>query len=445
MAASLSLPGGLSSAASKFIAFHRGRGDGGAARGAYRWLTAAGIASALGLGAVVALVAQTLSGVTTADALAAGALTAVFSAYSVAKGALYGFERVVPYTWLEIVGSVVAIGGTIAVIAAGARAYLLPLTVGYAVLMLGSFVVLRRRPSLDGTTGPGQDGGAVAHQTPHHAAPVTPGERWGVVGLATAGGLASAGLLQGLPALAQWITTETEAGYFGAAVVLVGPLYFLPRALSMALFPAMAHAHGAGDVQAVRRQADLSTRALLAVLAPVFAGAILIGRELLLLFGGPEFEAGAAVLQLLLLATFLAVIQVGAVNALSSGDRREVRTPVYSAVAGAVVGVAALVLLGRPFGAAGVAVAYLLGTAIGAAGPIVRAWRRHDMAWAGPLARAVAVVAVGTGVALAVDAGGAGGASRVLLDLALAVVIAGLGAVALRRDLAGVLKAARKS
>src|SRR5690606_2237150 len=83
-------------------------------------------------------------GVTTGDAVAAGLLTAVFSAYSVAKSALYGFDRVVPYTWLEIAGSVVAVGATVVVVATGARAYLMPLALGYAVLMLGAYVVLRQ-------------------------------------------------------------------------------------------------------------------------------------------------------------------------------------------------------------------------------------------------------------------------------------------------------------
>ena len=76
-------------------------------------------------------------------------------------------------------------------------------------------------------------------------------------------------------------------------MALVAPLYFLPRALGMALFPAMAHAHGAGDTDAVRRHADLSTRALLVLLAPLFAAAIPLAREVLVLVIGAEYSAGA--------------------------------------------------------------------------------------------------------------------------------------------------------
>jgi O-antigen/teichoic acid export membrane protein len=244
--------------------------------------------------------------------------------------------------------------------------------------------------------------------------------------LASAGGLASAGLLQLLPLLARWFTTKDEVSYFVTGVALVAPLYFLPRALGMALFPAMAHAHGSGDVDAVRRHADLSTRALLVLLAPLFAAAIPLAREALVLLMGSEYAPGALVLQLLLVATYLAVIQVAAVNALSSGTRREVRIPVLSAVAG-------------------VALAYLIATGAGAAGPIGATWRRYRMAWAGPLIRALVVIVVGLAVGLTAEASGVTGTVRVLADIGLAVGVAGVGAVVLHRDIRAIVTAARAS
>ncbi len=332
LTASLFLPGGLASAASKFIPFYRGKGEQAAAWAAHRLLTVAGLVCAVALGAVVGLVAMVALRVTFADAAAVALLTAIFSGYSVAKGALYGFGRVVPYTWLEIAGSVVAVVSTVVVIAIGARTYLAPLTLGYSVLMVGALVLLR----------PAGDRARMD--------PAARREMASFVGLASVGGLASAGLLQLLPLLARGFTSAVEVSYFVAAVTLVAPLYFLPRALGMALFPAMAHAHGAGDVDAVRRHADLSTRALLVLLAPLFAVAIPVAREVLVLFGGSSYAAGAAVLQVILLATYIAVIQVAAVNALSSGTRREVRIPVYSAVGGAIIGLILLIPLGTWFG-----------------------------------------------------------------------------------------------
>ena len=163
----------------------------------------------------------------------------------------------------------------------GGHAYLAPLILGYSVLIVGAWVLLRRRHS----------DSAVRVTRPDRR------EITEFVLLASAGGLASAGLLQLLPLLARWFTTKDEVSYFVTGVALVAPLYFLPRALGMALFPAMAHAHGSGDVDAVRRHADLSTRALLVLLAPLFAAAVPLAREALVLLMGSEYSrrgAGAA-------------------------------------------------------------------------------------------------------------------------------------------------------
>jgi O-antigen/teichoic acid export membrane protein len=150
---------------------------------------------------------------------------------------------------------VVAIASTVVVVTVGGHAYLAPLILGYSVLIVGAWVLLRRRHSDSSVRVTGPDRREITE----------------FVLLASAGGLASAGLLQLLPLLARWFTTKDEVSYFVTGVALVAPLYFLPRALGMALFPAMAHAHGSGDVDAVRRHADLSTRALLVLLAPLFA------------------------------------------------------------------------------------------------------------------------------------------------------------------------------
>ena len=419
MAASLFLPGGLASAASKFIAFHRGKGDPVAARAAHRLLTLAGLGCALGLGALVGVFAALVLNVSLSAALGVALLTAVFSMYGVAKGSLYGFDRVVPYTWLEIAGSVVAVVATVAIVASGSRAYLAPLILGYAVLMVGAAWTLRRRPHAERTRL------SVAERR----------EMAGYVGLASVGGLASAGLLQLLPLLAGWFTSAVEVSYFVAAVLLVGPLYFLPRALGMALFPAMARAQGAGDIDVVRRHADVSTRALLVLLAPLFAGATFVAREVLVLFFGVASAPGAAVLQVLLVATYLAVIQVAAVNALSSGTRRQVRVPVFWAVAGSLIGLVLLIPLGTWFGSAGVGAAYLIAVVIGSAGPVAAVWRRYTMDWSGPLVRSLIVVVAALIVALVVDGVGIAGAARVLLDLGLALGFVMASAALLRRHL----------
>jgi hypothetical protein len=65
------------------------------------------------------------------------------------------------------------------------------------------------------------------------------------------------------------------------------------------------------------------------------------------------------------------------------------------------------------------------------------------MSWAGPLIRALVVIAVGFALGLAVEASDVTGTGRVLLDIGLAVAVAGVGAAVLHRDIRGILAAAR--
>jgi len=424
MTVSLIVPGGLASAAARYISFHTGGRDPAAARAAYRVLTIAGFVSAAVLAALVAGIALQLDGVTTGDVVAVAALTAVYSAYSVAKGSLYGYDRLIPYTWLEVAGSVVAIGATVVVVTVGAHAYLLPLVIGNSVLMLGSYVVLRRRRRLEAT------------EPPTETRPLNLRDLAVWVGLASLGGGASAGLLQALPVIAGRFTSQVNVAYFVAAVTLVAPLVFLPRAVGLALFPFMARAHGAGDVDAVRRHADVSTRALLTLLAPIFAVGILLSPEVLAVYGGGQYSEGAPVLRLLLLATYAGAIQVAAVNSLSSGDA--VRIPVYSAVAGAGVGLVALIPLGHYLGAVGVGLAYLVAVGITSAVPLRATWRRYQMAWRGPVLRSSAVVlaALAAGEALSTA-----GSARTALDVLAAAAAVGGAALLLRTDVRYVLAA----
>ncbi len=312
------------------------------------------------------------------------------------------------------------------VVAAGWTGYLVPLALGYGVFSIVARWLVRGEVS----------GPAAGGRLPRT-------EILGYVLLACLGTLASNGFLQGTQLFAAHFATAVEVAYFTAAVTLVTPMYFLPRALGLALFPAMARAHGAGDVDAVRRQADLSTRALLVLLAPLFAAGILLAREVLLLFGGPRYAAGAPVLQLMLGATYLAVCAVAAVNTLSSGDGWQLRTPVLSALAGCLTGLLVVAVLGGRLGAAGVGIGYLAGTAVTAGGPTVAVWRRYHMPWVSPALRALATVALALVAARALGAAGAGGTRRVLLDAGAAVVVALAGAALLGRHIRDLVAQAR--
>lgn len=424
MLAGLFLPGGISSASSKFIPFFLGRGETANAYAVYRLLARYGYACSVALGVVVGALVPVLYHVGWADAVATGVLTAIYSIYSVEKAALYGFDRIQAYVRLELTGSALAIVSTIVVVVAGWHSYLLPLTLGYSVLIVGAWWLIRRsRP--DGR-------GAVEVNVRKEMA--------GYIGLASIGGLASAGLLQALPALAAIYTGTADVAHFATCIALVAPLYFLPRALSMALFPAMAHAHGAGDLDVVRRHTDISTRALFVLLAPLFVLAIMLARPILALIFGVKLVAGASILQVLLLATFVMVTQVAAVNALSSGSRRDVRIPVFSAVTGWCTGVLAAIPLGMMLGGFGIGLAYLLAAAVNASGPMVSVARRHKMAWQGPIGRALAALLGALVISLVVDGYSVSHGNWWLVDTVVALIVAAIATFVLYGDIRNVLK-----
>lgn len=420
--ASLLLPAGVASATAKFIPYHQGRADPAAARAVHRFLARLSAGGSVVLAAGAAFGAALAFDLGPVDTAQVGALCLAFSLYSVHKSTLYGFDEINAYVRLELVCAVVTVAATVAVVLAGSRLYLVPLAVGYALFTLGAWWRLRPR-------GRGPRAGLPARA-----------EILRFTALACLGTLCSLGFLQGTQLLAGWFAAAPEVAYFAAAVTLVAPAYFLPRALGLVLFPAMARAHGAGDLAQVRRNADLSTRALVVALAPVFAVGLLLAREALVLFGGPGYASGAPVLRLILVATYLAVSQVAAVNALSSGAH--VRVPVGFGVLGCLTGLAVVAVLGGPLGATGVGLGYLLGTAVTAGGPIVVVWRMHRMPWAGPVARSLTVVAVAVFTGYLLDALALTTAARTIVDLGAAVVAILLILIILRRDLAILLRQA---
>jgi hypothetical protein len=109
--------------------------------------------------------------------------------------------------------------------------------------------------------------------------------------------------------------------------------------------------------------------------------------------------------------------------------------PVFSAVAGLVVGLIALVPLGHAYGAAGVGVAYLLAVVVQAGGPIAAAWRRHEMAWTWPLAGSLAVVFGALAVVRLLEPHAPTGGRGVAADIVLALMLLVAGVAVLLRDL----------
>jgi O-antigen/teichoic acid export membrane protein len=419
----LFVPAGLASAMTKYVAQSRGRADEAEASAVYTSLRRLSDISAIVLGAIAAVVAWCMFPLTVLDSVQVGLLAAMFSAYSVDKAALYGFDRVARYGWLELAGSGLAIVTTVFLVASlgdrptavglsGSTQYLAPLTAGYAVVVVGSRFGLRSAVLRGGGGGP--------------VAPDRRREILVFVGLAAVGAGSAAGLLQGVPLLAGTFADARSVGFLVAAVTLVSPLYLLPRVLGMALFPAMSHARGGGAEVAVGRSADVSMRATMVLLAPVFAAALPLAGPILAAYGGPQYSAGAPELRLLLMATYASAAAIGPINALASGTTQEARIPVIASMVGCVVGLSLVAPLGWWFGGAGVAGAYLVATIVISAGPMVAAARRWALRWRGMVARGV--LAVGGAFAVATvsdrfDAGLLGAALAALLCCLLAMAV----------------------
>ncbi|MBQ1030132.1 lipopolysaccharide biosynthesis protein [Micromonospora parva] len=379
MVASLLLPGGVSSGLSKFVAFHRGAGDLPGAWAVHRFLSRLGLTACLVLGAATALVVQGIYHLGVVDTLTLAVLTATYSLYTVDKAAMYGHGLVPQYARIELATSALAVVTTVVVIATGETAYLLPLCLGYGVFVALCRHQLRAHRRREGVPAGGRF------------------DRREVVTFAVLGSigtLASAGFLQTTQLLGGHFADPSEVAYLVAAVALIAPLWFLPRALALALFPAMAGAQGAGDTTAVRRQVDASTRALAVTMAPVFVVGLLAAPLVLGLFGGQEYAAGATVLRVMLCAAFLGILQVPSVNALASGPLTQARVPVISAVVGCLIGLAVVVAAARSMGATGVGIGYLVGTAVTATIPVVAVWWLHRLAWTMTLVRSIALVVV---------------------------------------------------
>jgi O-antigen/teichoic acid export membrane protein len=426
MLGSFVLPAGLSSAISRFIPFNRGRGDPAAARGLYRQLFRASLVAAVLLSVAVFAIARLALDRPIGQSVEAALLMLTYALYTTYKAGLYGFARVGSYVRLEILSSAIVLGLTVAVVLTGSTLFLAPFVVGYGAFAAAAAYLLRAD-----TKGPAT--------TPDR------GLRWevaGYVALACLGTLAAAGFLQGTQVLAASFAPPGELASFAAAVTLVAPVQFLPRALALAMFPAMARAHGAGDSQAIRRQADLSTRALVALLTPAFVAAILLAPEILRTFGGDAYVVGAPVLQLILFGAFLSVIQVGSVNALSSAGGRHVRIPVGWAVTGALCGLAFVAVAGPTLGSLGIAGGYVVGTLLASVGPMAEVWRRDQMGWSGILIRATICLVLAIGVGLGLPASDGSLPARMML-VAGAAIAAGLSGAILFRDIRAVVVAAR--
>ncbi|MDP9239650.1 MAG: lipopolysaccharide biosynthesis protein [Actinomycetota bacterium] len=403
--ASLAFATGTSVAATKFVPAALGRGDEAQARRALllllRWCV---------LGTVLTTVATALilpwlrPPFTTHEIVATCALVVAYSAYTFVRGAQYGYGKVRRYAAIEVLCDAVAVTGALLVVLLHADLLLLlPFIAGYTLFAVLGWIGLPRPRASVAPDLP------VALRREMRSYGV-----WAAVGIMT-----STGFLQLSMVFAYHYGSKHEVGFYAAALVLTVPAYFVPRALSMALFPSMAHAFGRGDTDEIRRQVDAGTRILMVASLPFFAAAILLARPVLTIVFHPSYAQAHLVLELLLAATYVAIVSIPAVNSLSATQHALVRVPAFAALAGTTVGVVCWLLLGPAHGITGIAIGYLAGTFVGSGTNMYVAWRRWQQSWTTLLLRVGLSAAAACLLWAFVDAVGA----RLLLRLgAIALV-----------------------
>ncbi|HVL90999.1 MAG TPA: lipopolysaccharide biosynthesis protein [Actinomycetota bacterium] len=373
MFATLLVSGGWQTSTAKYVAQAAGGGDRALAAGIYRRTllhnASGGVVVAALVAAVLAVVPE--AGLRTRDAILAGAIAFAYNAYQHLKSAHYGFGMVESYLRLEALSSGAMLAALAVVAVAATRSAILwPVAGGYALFAILSAARLR--------------GGGAAKPVP---APLWREIR-GFTALAIAGTVASAGFLNLSPVFVGRYDSPRMLGVFSAALALVIPVYFVPRALSLALFPSIAYRYGEERLDSVRRQLHETGRALwILLLAPVAAAAVTAPVILRWLFGA-GFDDGALILTIMMGATYLSVVQIPYVTTLSGTDRRYYKVPVLASIAGFGVGVGVWVTLGARDGATGVAWGYLIGSVPQAAIPIAFAVRTFGVRIASVVVRA---------------------------------------------------------
>lgn len=415
--ASLLFASSTAISASKFISAALGSADESAARAALltllRWCVLGTAATTAVLAVILSVFFPKLSLV---EVAATCVLFIAYSAYLFVRGVQYGYGTVRRYAVLEVLCDTVAIAAAVVVVLLGADVILLlPFIVGYTLFSVFGWLGLPRPPRTS---------------KPATALPATElridlrREMRGYTGWNVLGLLASTGFLQLSMVFAYQFNSEFEAGLYAAAFNLTVPAYFVPRALSMALFPAMAGAFGRGDTPEVRRQLDGATRFLLVGGLPFFAAGVFFAEPILRLAFHREFAGAHLVLELLLAATYVMVVGIPAVNAFSATHRKAVRIPATGSAIGLLVGVVGWFLLGPAYGITGIGVGYLIGVTVTAGISLIAGWRRWQLPWSMLFLRAGVAIAAAVGLRILADLTDNGLLVRLGCTLAVAVITA---------------------
>lgn len=411
----------VSPAASKFIARARGKGDdvevAAVAAHLGRRVLQVGLLLAVAAPFVWHYVWRRLYGGPWWDGLLVSAILLAVAAAQFARGVHFGAGQVARGTRVDLITSVVGIGTTVVLLLAGVQGMLLTLPLS---LTMGVYALLcwpwtaRGRPER-----------ALRREMDLF------------VLFGALGSIASAGMLQ----ISMVIASNLGAGNaYAPALQLVTPLSMIAQAMTLVLYPSMAQAQGAGDAERLRRQTDLTTRAFVAGLVPLFGAMAIVSRPLVELVWVGRYPGAEFVLPTFCVALLSTNLAAPSVSAVTSGEHRNMWYSLLLSQAGLIVAIITWVAVGGSLGAGGVALGYGLGAFTTAAGLFVVAWRLTSQRWgllAGQVLLGLATIAALSWWRLTQPA-------NTWLDIATAVAF-GLGWLALSHRTVRAVIAARRS
>lgn len=356
-------PAGAGSAAAKFVSLARGRNSLVEVRGVVRSLQLLVLAIGAVLAGVGAAYWTLAENGRWYESACVAALVLGLSGWNFVRGVLLGAGLVKRAALVDLATGLVGLVGTLSMLAAGVRGVAItsPIAMGYLLYSIVSW------PRLGPGTIP------RSHQ----------GELLGFIGLATVGTLSSAGFLQFSVLAARHFDGRAGAGQYAAALTLSTPLAVMTAGLSAVLFPSLARAWGAGDVDRFRCVTDSSTRVLIAVLFAALGAAILLRQYIVVFLWGDEFNQAAGLLPYLLLAVVLSGVSAPSVSAITTQSQKGMVISASSSLAGACIGGGVWLALGGDHGTTAVALGVLVGTIFISLVPIAIVWRRDQHKWGG--------------------------------------------------------------
>ncbi len=149
--------------------------------------------------------------------------------------------------------------------------------------------------------------------------------------------------------------TASDVGLYSAAQKIIQMVYIVPSIASAAMFPLLAKAAKAKDSPKVRKIAETGIKILLTISIPLFAGGLVLSKQIMQFLYGGEFVGGAITLKILLLSPVLIYPGIFIGNIILAFDQQKKMPSIV--VAGSVSNVLFNLLLIPPYGITGAAIA----------------------------------------------------------------------------------------